>query len=73
MAPEFRQDNLSMKAEGHVTHGPGTTIITIVIPKGWTPEQDGEPIDVDDFARYLRYMTEQWMVEVVRIPDGVTE
>ena len=63
---------MKITAKGVVTPGPGTTIIVITIPKGWEPLQDGEPIDIDSFADYLRYMTEQWMVEVIRVPDDKT-
>ena len=68
---------MKIEAKGEVTPGPGTTRIVITIPKGWTPRDEnastpdnpGDEIDIDSFAEYLRYLTEGWMVEVIRTPD----
>jgi hypothetical protein len=65
---DFKQDPMKIKAEGIVRPGPGTTQILITIPDGWEPLSDGEVIDIDSFADYLRDLTEKWMVEVIRTP-----
>ena len=67
--PDIPQQPMKIKATGIVRPGPGTTQIIITIPKGWEPLDDGEPIDIDSFADYLRDLTEKWMVEVVRTPE----
>ncbi len=64
MSQELQTDDLTVKAEGVVTHGPGTRVITITIFKGNVPtdEKDKE-IDLDVFVEFLTDMTDLWVVE----------
>ncbi len=63
-ANEFITDDVKVEAEGVVTHGPGTVVITITVFKGNQPtDYDDQPIKVENLASWLKGMTDQWVVE----------
>ena len=64
MTHEFITDDVKIEAEGTVTHGPGTRVITVTIFKDNVPtdEQD-ETIDLEVFEDWLTDMTDQWVIE----------
>ena len=57
-------DDVKVEAEGVVTHGPGTVVITITVFKGNQPTgYDDQEFSVKDMAGWLKDMTDQWVVE----------
>ncbi len=62
---EVETEDVTVKAEGTVTHGPGTRVITITIFAGNVPTEKpaDEPIDLDALVGWLTDMTDQWVVE----------
>ena len=64
MNQELNTDDIEIQAEGVVTHGPGTHVITITVFDGKTPtDEHGLPIPLDTFADWLKDMSDQWVVE----------
>ncbi len=61
---EFETEDVKVKAEGVVTHGPGTVVITITVFKDNQPtDYEDQEFSVKDMADWLEGMTDQWVVE----------
>ena len=64
MNQEFITDDVKVEAEGVVTHGPGTRVITVTIFKDNEPTDETDVlINLDVFVDWLTEMTDQWVVE----------
>ncbi len=64
MSQEFTTDDVKVEAEGVVTHGPGTVVVTITVFKGNKPtDYKLQEFSVKDMAEWLEGMTDQWVVE----------
>ena len=60
----FTTDDVKVEAEGVVTHGPGTVVVTITVFKGNKPtDYKDQEFSVEDMAAWLKDMTDQWVVE----------
>lgn len=57
-------DDVKVEAEGVVTHGPGTRVITITVFFDHIPtDENDEEINLDVFVDWLTDMTDQWVIE----------
>ena len=65
MTPQvLNSDDYEIEAEGVVTHGPGTRVITITVFKDNVPtDEKGEVIDLNVFVSWLTDMSDQWVIE----------